>query len=146
MQPGTTRRGKWTKRDKIIAVSAALMVALVSSMFVYLFLQAHRSNEAFSAFGDALVAKDYVRAYALTSSEFHLAMTEGAFAGQQTTLSTNLGALDEVKRAGFDTHTEGHGWTSDITARFIFKNGERVFDFKMKREGTGWKVFGYKER
>lgn len=146
MQTGAIRKGRWTRRDKVIAISTTLAAVLGTSIFGYIFLQVRRSNEAFSAFGSALIAKDYERAYALTSSEFHSAMTEDAFASQQTALSTNLGELSAVKRTGFDTHTEGHGWTSDIAAQFVFAKGEREFDFEMKQERTGWKVFGYKER
>ncbi len=135
-----------TRRKKLIAVFVALALVVLTPLFARLFHPVHEANVAFVTFGNALVAKDYHLAYALTHSDFRAITSESAFVSQQTALCSNLGDLKQVKRGAWDTGEHEDGWTADITATFVFAHAERVFDFKMKKEGVQWKVFGYRER
>jgi hypothetical protein len=136
----------WTKRKTVMMVVAAVIILALAPLFAWMFMQTHEANKAFSVFSEALIAKDYDRAYELTSPEFHTAMSETAFANQQAALCSKLGELRQVEMAAFDTGEHEDGWTSYVSARFIFAHEERLFDFKMKKEGADWKVFGYSER
>jgi hypothetical protein len=137
---------KWTSREKLIVIVACAFLIAVTPMFIYIFLQAHAANKAFADFSQALIAKDYSQAYRLTDTEFQSAMDEEAFINQQTWLCSKLGELTSVHQDSFDTK-ELHGvWSSDISANFVFGRAERKFDFTLKKRGTAWKVFGYKER
>lgn len=146
MQGQSTSKVNWTKGKKTTVVVIAIIVLILTPLFSWVFMQAHEANKAFAEFGDALVAKDYDRAYKLTSPEFQAAMSESAFSNQQTALCSNLGELQKVTRGAFDTSEHEDGWSSDISARFVFAHSERQFDFKMKKQGAEWKVFGYSER
>jgi hypothetical protein len=139
-------QSNWTKRRKIIVTTAAIIALALAPSFVWLFMQAHEANKALADFSSALIAKDYSRAYKLTSSEFQAVMSETAFANQQAALRSTNGDLKEVKQGAFETEEHSDGWSSDISVRFVFARSDRLFDFKMKKQGAEWRVFGYSER
>lgn len=141
-----TIKPKWTARKRVVVTIAIVIALVVTPQFVWVFMQAHAAEKTFDAFSKALVAKDYQRAYGLTSPEFQSATSEPDFARQQMALCSNLGDIEKIVRDSFETKKGQDGWSSDITARFVFKQGDREFDFAMKKQGTIWKVYGYRER
>jgi hypothetical protein len=140
------REAKLITPKKAFIAIAILLALIATPQFVYLFEQTHYSDKAFTAFSEALIARDYARAYNLTSSEFQSAISESTFARQQAALCSNLGALKKVRRGSFETEEHGGVWSTDLTAYFHFEHGDRQFDFSMKKQATIWKVYGYKER
>ncbi|MEO6815509.1 MAG: hypothetical protein ABI177_02310 [Edaphobacter sp.] len=139
-------KSKWTRRKKVLAIVAVIIALVAIPQFVYLFMQSHAANQIFTTFSKALVAKDYQRAYNLTSSEFQSVTSEQAFVSQQESLCSDLGGLEEITEGSYETQRHSEGWSSDISARFVCKRAEKQVDFTLKKQGNGWKVYGYRER
>jgi hypothetical protein len=142
----TKVKSKWTSRKRVLVTVAVIIALVVIPQFVYIFMQSHAATRTFTAFGQALVAKDYLRAYNLTSPEFQSATSEATFVGQQESLCSDLGGIEKVTESSYETQKQSDGWSSDISARFTCKQGEKLVDFALKKQGNVWKVYGYKER
>jgi hypothetical protein len=129
----------------ILTIAVALALATIPQ-FAWIFTQAHAANKAFAVFSATLIAKDYERAYALTTPDFQSAISELDFTRQQTALRSDLGDLKKIIPDSYETQEHQEGWSSDISARFVFRKAERRFDFALKKQGAVWKVNGYRER
>jgi hypothetical protein len=139
-------KSKWTRSKRVLLI-VAVIIALVSiPQFVYLFMQAHAANKAFAELGQALVTKQYRRAYSLTSPEFQSVTNEATFVNQQELLCSNLGGIEKITEDTYETQRRSDGWSSDISARFTCKQAEKRVDFTLKKQGDVWKIFGYRER
>ena len=136
----------WTRRKKTIVIAAVAVLVFAVPAFAWMFMEMHAASKAFTSFSDALVSKNYERAYNLTSSDFRAALSQSAFADQQTALCSHLGALKKVVIGPSETEGDQHGWSSTISAKFVFERAERQFTFVMKKEGDSWLVYGYKEQ
>jgi hypothetical protein len=139
-------KSKWTSRKKVLLAVAVIVALVVIPQFVYIFMQTHAATRAFSAFAQALVEKDYQRAYTMTSPEFQSATSEANFVAQQRLLCSDLGGVEKVTKGSYETQKQSDGWSSDISARVICKQGEKEVDFSLKKQSNVWKVYGYKER
>lgn len=84
-------------------------ILALTPIFVHLFGEMHAANVVLAAFGDALIAKDYERAYKMTTPEFHAAISEADFAKQQTTLCSSLGSLKAVTSGASETDGNASG-------------------------------------
>jgi hypothetical protein len=137
---------KWTRRKRVLVIVAVIIALVAIPQFVYLFMQAHAANQTFATFGRALVAKDYQRAYNLTSPEFQSATSEATFVSQQESLCSDLGGLEKITEGSYETQRHSDGWSSAISARFTCKQAEKQIDFALKKQGNVWRVYGYRER
>ncbi|MGA2898541.1 MAG: hypothetical protein ABSE27_13230 [Acidobacteriaceae bacterium] len=137
---------KWSRRNRALFIVLVCITLVVIPQFVYVFLQAHAASHAFTTFSQALVVKDYQRAYSLTSPEFQSATNEQTFINQQESICSDLGGIEKITKDWYETENYSDGWSSDISARFICKQAERQVDFAMKKRGKIWKVYGYRER
>jgi hypothetical protein len=139
-------KAKRTRRKKVLVMVASIVALVAIPQFVYLFMQAHAANQTFAMFSRAIVAKDYQRAYNLTSPEFQSATSEPTFVNQQESLCSDLGGIEKITEGSYETQKHSDGWSSDISARFTCKQAEKQVDFTLKKQGNVWKVYGYRER
>jgi hypothetical protein len=146
MNEAQTTKPAWTKRKKTFFIIGALIVVAAVPAFTWMFMEMHAANQALTTFGEALVSRDYERAYNLTSSEFRAAVTKAAFVDQQEALATHLGALKKVVPGASETVGNQNGWSSTISVRLQFERAERRFAFVMKKEGDLWLVYSYTEQ
>jgi hypothetical protein len=135
-----------TKRKRIFMMIGAAILVLALPAFTWMFMEMHAANKALVAFGEALVSKDYDRAYSLTNSDFQAEMDKAAFVEQQKALSMRLGPLKKTVLGASETVGNQHGWSSTISVRFEFERAERQFAFVMKKEGGAWLVYSYTEQ
>ena len=137
---------KWRKRTIVIVSILSIVFLGLAISTSFLFHQMQLAREALSAYDDALVAKDYVRAYGLGSSEFQKAISESDFAEQQILLVSHHGALKKIVLGPTETARNQHGLTSTIDSRFVFDRDEVLFTVTMKKEGERWLIYGYREQ
>lgn len=119
---------KWTRSKRVLVMVAVVAAVVAIPQFVYLSVQVHAANQAFSTFGQALEARDYQGAYNLTSPEFRSATSEATFVSQQELLCAGLGGIQKITEGSFETQKRSDGWSSDISARFMCKQGEKQVD------------------
>jgi hypothetical protein len=139
------RKKYWLVRKKTVYIVLGLMLVINVPLFIWLFGEMHASAEAFDAFGQRLIAKDYDGAYNTASDEFRSAVSKQEFVEQQTTLSAKLGSLKTVKRGGSETNFDSKGGFTTVDATFVFENAERQFSIKLKKVGNSWRLYGYRE-
>ena len=144
-----TRKSVWVIRKKPVLIVGAIVVIVflgaLAPLSIQLLHEMRIAHAQFTTFGDALVAKDYERAWSLTSPEFQDAITKADFIQQQKQLCLNLGALKAIFSKASEAEENENGVRSTIDARFVFEKGERQFQFVMKKNGTTWLVLGYEE-
>jgi hypothetical protein len=124
----------------VLCVLALWVPAMIAA-----FTEMHAASSAFERYGQALVAKDYERAYSLTNTEFQTAMTRQEFIDQQKSLSARYGDLNKVVSTNVETKENTDGWSSTIESKFIYAKDESDFTFAMKKDRGNWLVYGYKE-
>jgi hypothetical protein len=133
----------WSWRKKLLLIVGGALV-LSSPIFIWLGLEGHKAHVAFIEFSDALIERNYERAYALASPDFRTAIEEPAFAAQQMELCARLGALKRVKSSVSEASVNQDGWSSTIAAHFIFEKGEILFEVVMKKRGDRWQLYKYR--
>lgn len=135
----------WRVRKKPVYIAVALILFITVPIFVWLFSEMHAAGKALDAFGQLLIAKDYDRAYSVASQDFQTAISKQEFVQQQTTLCVKLGPLKGLKRGATETNFDSNGGFTTIETSLIFEKAERPFAFKLKKVGSSWRVYGYKE-
>jgi len=139
------RKKYWIVRKKPVFIALGVLIVVVAPFSIWIFGELHAANKAFDVFCQKLIATDYDAAYAEASPDFQSAMTKQEFVEQQTTLRTRHGALKRVKRGDIETKFDSSGGFTTIEAIFIFESAERQFTFRMKKVGSFWRVYSYKE-
>jgi len=54
--------------------------------------------------------------------------------------------LKEVKLGGIETNFDSKGGLTTIDTTFVFENAEREFSIKLKKVGSSWCLYGYREQ
>jgi len=133
-------------RRKTLYIILGVVAAIAVTAYSYLFVQMHAASAALRQYAQALVSEDYERAYNLTNPDFKEAMSETQFVEQQTALETRLGRLRAVKVGPSETEGNQSGWSSTVSANFEFEHGSLEFVFVMKKDGSSWGVYSYREQ
>lgn len=135
---------RWSTRRKILV--ALLIFPCISLLVVVpsLSWELHEADKALHAFCDALIAKQYKSAYALTSSEFRASVEFQRFVKVHDDLTTRMGDLKSVEI----THSEvkeQDGWHGTAKTTMDFAHGSLSFTYILKKENGIWKVYSYHE-
>lgn len=134
------------KRKRALYVILSLVAAIAVTAYGLLFVQMHAASAALRQYTEALVSEDYERAYNLTNPDFKEALSQAQFVEQQTTLKNRLGRLKAVTIGPSETEGNQSGWSSTVGANFEFDRGSLEFVFVMKKDGSSWGVYSYREQ
>jgi hypothetical protein len=145
MSEAQPTKPKWTRRKKVIAISAVILLLIIVPIFTHLFWEMHEAGKVFSAFNRALIAKDYQRAYSLTAPDLQSTVNYQAFIAVHDGISSRHGALTSYTREETEVKDDRDGWFANIHARLVFERGEQPFLFVLKRVDGHWRVYSYKE-
>jgi len=111
----------------------------------WVFWQLHDANTALHGFTDALIAKQYERAYGLTASEFRTFTDYGTFVKVHDGLTLRMGDLKSVEWSQSEAKERSDGWYATMDAHLIFTRGSLDFVMVLKKENSSWMVYSYHE-
>jgi len=146
MQVESKAKPKWTKKKKMIVAFIVVVVVIATPIFARLFWEIHEAGKAFSTFNQALVAKDYPKAYALTTPELKTNVSYDAFVGVQSGLATRVGALRSFDSIQTEVRDDENGYFATIRSQLVFERGSLPFVFVLKKENGSWLVNSFKEQ
>ena len=109
-------------------------------------VQLWEADHAFSAYMDALVHKDWSRAYALCGPEFQAATTYNTFADKQSEVSARLGELLSYQRESSEAMSTRVGWSAVVHARLTYSKGSAEFVYELRKDKNRWSVWAYERR
>ncbi|HXR39304.1 MAG TPA: hypothetical protein VN776_09435 [Terracidiphilus sp.] len=139
-------KSKWTTRRKVLTSLAILICIPTLVIAPGLFWELHLANSCFRAFNDALVAKQYERAYDLTSPEFRASTDYPPFLKIHNDLTLRMGGLKKVDVIGSNIQEHSDGWFGTVDADMIFDRGTLHFTFVLKKANSGWRIYNYREQ
>ena len=142
----TVTRRKWSQRKKLLSGLAITIGISMCVIFPGLFWQLHEANRSFQNFADALVAKDYSRAYSFTTQEFHNATNYDSFVKANQDIANRMGDLQRVRFIQSDIKETRGGWLGTLDANLVFTKGVVQFSYVLKKEKNNWKIYGYQEQ
>ncbi len=141
MTTGRKRKLLWT-----CGVLLAL-AALLTPLFVELFRQKRLLEVTFTQYANAVVARDYPKAYGFLGPDLHRVVTLAKFSEQQSLIETEFGGVSRINFS--DVELEGNGsdkWTGSLRAKFIHVGRESVFDFYFRSDGKTWTIQSYQQQ
>lgn len=142
--PLTRFKSKWLILVGIVAAVAA--VFLVPNL-----LNAGKQKKlveaSFQDYANALMARDYARAYDFTSDEFKKAVPFETYAERRRELETEFGPLKSISQEQTYVHGKGSPmrWIAIIEAHEKYKKTELVSACELHLERGAWRVFGCKQ-
>lgn len=95
-------------------------------------------------YDEALIAKEYRKAYALRDSELQRIISESAFEKSHEVAESRYGKLKEVILEPGQKVGDQNGMTVTINARVVYENAENHFVVTMKKAGGSWFVHDYR--
>jgi hypothetical protein len=136
---------KWTRRKNAIVVIAAILFLTLAPIFTLLFWEMHVAEKVFNSFNQALIAKQYETAYAITTPALKANVTYEAFVGVQNRLEARVGALRSFTRISSEVKDDEAGFFATIHARLVFDKGELSFAYVLKKENGHWLIYSFNE-
>jgi hypothetical protein len=136
---------KWTRRKKVIVAAVAIVLLISVPIFAHLFWEIHKAGQVFSAFNQALIAREYQKAYDLTTPALKANVTYEAFVGVQNGLATRVGALRSFNSGKSEVNEDEDGSFATIHAHLTFERGELPFVFVLKKENGHWLIYKFQE-
>jgi hypothetical protein len=123
----------------------ALVLVATIAILPGVFWELHRANAALHGFSDALVAKDYGRAYGLTSPTLQSNTKYDVFVKIHRDLEARFGDLKQIEIGNSEVNDRTDAWYGTAEANMIFAKGQVPFIFTLKKEKNEWKIYGYRE-
>jgi hypothetical protein len=111
-----------------------------------LFWELHEANKALRGFSDALIAKQYERAYQFTSPELRATADYPTFVKVHDGLTLRSGDLKNVEVSQSEVKEHSDGWYAAVDADMVFAHGSLPFVFILKKENSSWKIYSYHEQ
>ena len=138
------RRLRWVLL--IIFVVAAIVLVYAGPYLPALTREAGPVSSALSEYSDALVRRDYKRAYELTSKEFRQAVSAEAFVGLQEQLAGRYGRLLAMKQGAtaVTIRRSEPDWRGVLNVRAHYEHGDLQFIFVLHHEDR-WVLYGCKD-
>lgn len=128
-------------------IYSVVLIALVSTPFFFsLVREKINVDRSFEHYASALKAGDYKAAYAFTSETFRRQTSYDAFVAQHQEAIGQYGKLTELKRTQELVSNEGIPlrWKARILSVHQYQKGELQIVYEWRKEGEGWRIFGYK--
>jgi hypothetical protein len=142
----TKVKSKWTTRRKVLTLVAVLACAPMLAIPLGLFWELHEANKCPRGFSDALIAKEYERAYDFTSPELRAAADYPSFLKINDGLTLRMGALKSVDVENSEIKDHIYGWSGTVDADLTFERGTLSFVFVLKKTRGAWKIYSYREQ
>lgn len=139
-------KSKWTTRRKLLVAFALLAGVFMVATMPGLFWELHEAYHSFHSFTDALIAKDYTRAYGSTAPELRAVTDYNAFVKMHENWTSRMGDLRSVEVSHGEINDLGDGWWGNMNARMVFAHGSLFFTFILKKENGSWKIYSYHEQ
>jgi hypothetical protein len=128
---------------------AAIAFVVIAAVYnfpgqVETYRQKRNLEKTFRDYSRALESGDYSGAYAYGDSLFKAAIGPQAFAGQQTTFESRLGALKSVREGGLYMHGRGSPmqWIGIVEEVRDYDKGKVHFACEFRLEDGRWQIFG----
>lgn len=139
-------KSKWTIRRKTLVAFLTLAVVAMLAILPGVFWELHESNKALRGFSDALVSKQYERAYEYTSPELRAVTDYPAFVKVNDGLTLRMGDLKNVEVSQSEVKDKSDGWYGTADVQMNFTRGSLTFTFTLKKEKNAWKIYSYREQ
>jgi hypothetical protein len=136
----------WTKTKKIVVAFVAMTGVLMIAILPGVFWELHQANKTLRDFSGSLIAKDYARAYSLTSPELQKFTDYKAFVKVHEDLNSRLGNLTQADVNQTEVNDQSDGWYATASVHMIFTNASLPFTFVLKKENRTWKVYSYHQQ
>lgn len=140
------KRREWTTRKKVLVGFLTMAAIGFVTIMPALAWQLHEANNSLRVFGNALIAKQYVAAYALTSEEFRASVDFSKFKQANEGLVARMGDLKDLRIAESEIRERTDGWHGTAEADLNFSRGILPFTFILKKENGSWKIHSYQEQ
>jgi hypothetical protein len=129
----------------VFAITVAFIV-FIGLLYAasWMFNQTQQARMTLHEYGDALIAKEYSKAYSLRDSELQKALNESEFEKSHELAASQFGKLKEVILERGEKVGDQNGMTVTINSRLIYENTEHHFAVMMKKEGDRWFVHNYR--
>jgi len=141
-----TENPKWANNKKNIILAIAVLLVISVPIFARLFWEVHEAREAFGAFNQALITRDYHKAYDLTTSALKANVSYEAFVKVQSVLTDRVGALKNFDNIDTEVREDQNGHFATIRTRLIFERGQLPFIFSLKKENNQWLIYSFNEQ
>ncbi|HWG20550.1 MAG TPA: hypothetical protein VG225_08455 [Terracidiphilus sp.] len=121
-------------------------VVVIGLLFAasWMFHEKQEARMTLHKYGDALVAKDYAKAYSLRDSELQKRLTEPEFERSHELAESRYGRLKEVIIESGEKVGDQNGMTVTMISRVVYENAEDRFAVTMKKEGDSWFIKDYR--
>ncbi len=138
----------WKKGRWLLVAVIVTFVVVIGLLFAASWMS-HETQEArltLHKYGEALVAKDYAKAYSFRDSELQKRLTESEFEASHELAESRYGRLKEVIIEPGEKVGDQNGMTVTINSRLIYEHAEDRFAVTMRKEGDSWFVHDYRFR
>jgi hypothetical protein len=136
---------KWLTLRNLIIAFAVLTGLAMAAIAPGLFWELHKANQALTLFGEALIAKQYDKAYNLTAKELRNVSDYPNFVKAHNDLTNRMGNLRKIHINQSSVKDKSDGWYGTMDAEFIFDRGNLPFAVILKKEDQSWKIYSYHE-
>jgi hypothetical protein len=137
---------KWTRRKKVIVAAVAIVLAISVPIFAHLFWEIHEAKVVLGVFNQALIAKDYQKAYSLTTPALRANVDYSAFVKVQDGLTARVGALKSSDDGEAEVRDDENGNFATIRTSLVFERGQLPFVFVLKKESGHWLIYRFNEQ
>ncbi len=140
------RRTFWQKWKWLILLSMGIIFVFIGLLAAasWMFHEKQQARLTLMKYDDALVAREYVRAFSLRDPELRRLLSESDFEKSHEIAESHYGRLDKITLEPGEKAGAQNGMTVVINARVIYANAEDHFAVTMKKEGNLWFVHDYK--
>lgn len=136
---------QWSVRKKIVLGLAAFVLLPVVTVAPYLFWQLNKAGDSLHSYGDALIAKDYQRAYGLTDRTFQSFSSFEVFLKAHEGLTGRFGNLRSLSWATLNVKKHEDYWYATADVQLQFERAMVPFTFVLKKSDQ-WRVYSYHEQ
>lgn len=136
-------RRKWKWLVAALTGSFVVVIGLLLSAS-WMGRQTQQARLTLHEYDEALIAKDYGKAYSLRDSELQGTLSESGFEKSHELAESRYGKLKEVILAPGQKVGDQNGMTVTINVRVVYENAENHFVVTMKKAGDRWFVHDYR--
>jgi hypothetical protein len=146
MTDESKNKPKWTTRRKLLIALVILIGIPIVVILPGVFWELYEANRAIHGFSDALIAKQYERAYEFTAPELRAVTDYPTFVKAHEGLTLRMGDLKSVEVNQSEVKDKSEGWYGTADINMIFTRGSLPFVFVLKKENHSWQIYSYREQ